>query len=88
MTRAGKGHSHINFNIFTLLVESRFHIERPQYARNVDSHRRGSEVHSRANAAAPAKGTVAKVTRILPFVEEAFWTELVRVGEVGFIKMD
>lgn len=88
MRTTGKGHPHINFNIFTLLVESMFHIERPQYARNVNSHRRRSEVHSRANAAAPAKGTVAKVARILPFVEEAFWAELVRVREVGFIKMD
>lgn len=45
-------------------------------------------MQSRADSAAPAKATVAERAGIVAVLQEAFWFERVRIGEIGFVEVD
>ena len=76
---------HVDVNILPALVFSRLDIKGPEHPRNIDGHGRGAEVHTGADAAAPAEGAVAEGAWVLPLFGEALGSELMGLGEVGFV---
>lgn len=77
--------SHVDLDLLPVLALGRLDVKGPENPRNVDGYGSSAEVHPRTDAAAPAKGAVAEGAGVLALLGEALRSELVGLGEVGFV---